>query len=487
MKHVLVTLVTLTVATVVTHAQAPDSIFTTPVLPTPVQKQQGELEYEPFPLESPPTGTNAKKAIQTSPKENCKNCKKIPKSTPEPGSHNYSQAPKGIEDVLISSPQIHSPKSKWQCVGDKCSQVVEGYFPAIPKRVSCMPRFYGEAEYLLWWIRHQYLPPLVTGTNLTPGQIGTTPFPGRVNSPGTQLLLGGGEDLESSFFHGVRGTFGYGLPRWGLGIEATGFYIPEQRHIFSVNSPGNPGLFRPFLAGPASDPRALPIATPSNIPGINLGPAAGSIDVVNSTELYGGEANIRKNLLCSCNHSLDVIGGFRYLNLEENLHIVSTSAFLNTGMSVTSEDTFSTRNEFYGGNLGMRYTLRKGRWVLTFDGKVGFGVMNQTVLLNGLTTTTNNGQTNTVSGGLLTSGANLGRVDDDEFIVMPEGSIRLGYQLTRRLSGYVGYNFLYISSVVRPSEQASLPVDIPGPPDNFPVRDTDFWAQGLTFGLQFRY
>jgi len=64
----------------------------------------------------------------------------------------------------------------------------------------------------------------------------------------------------------------------------------------------------------------------------------------------------------------------------------------------------------------------------------------------------------------------------------------------------VGYNFLCWSSVVRPGDQIDRVIDVSQIPNSglnatptgllrpAPlVRATDFWAQGITFGVEFRY
>ena len=60
---------------------------------------------------------------------------------------------------------------------------------------------------------------------------------------------------------------------------------------------------------------------------------------------------------------------------------------------------------------------------------------------------------------------------------------------------FVGYDFLYLSDVVRAGDQVNLAVNpnplrgVTGGPAQpvFIVRPSDFWAQGVNFGLEFRY
>jgi hypothetical protein len=82
------------------------------------------------------------------------------------------------------------------------------------------------------------------------------------------------------------------------------------------------------------------------------------------------------------------------------------------------------------------------------------------------------------------------------FAVAPEATISVGYQICENVRAYVGYNFLYISDVARPANQIDRAVNtsfLPPPSPTLPVRPafvfkgTDFWAQGINFGLEFRY
>jgi len=97
--------------------------------------------------------------------------------------------------------------------------------------------------------------------------------------------------------------------------------------------------------------------------------------------------------------------------------------------------------------------------------------------------------------------------------VVPELGINIGYQITDHLRAYVGYNVIYWSDVVRPGDQidrvintTQLPnptlvvngVIVPPQPNTpllnpalrrpaFSFNGSDFWAQGVNFGLEFKY
>src|SRR5262249_15174735 len=63
------------------------------------------------------------------------------------------------------------------------------------------------------------------------------------------------------------------------------------------------------------------------------------------------------------------------------------------------------------------------------------------------------GQVPTVgNGGLLAQPTNSGHFSRDQFAVVPEVGINVGYQVTEHLRAFVGYSFLYWSNVARPGD-----------------------------------
>src|SRR5262249_15009375 len=110
------------------------------------------------------------------------------------------------------------------------------------------------------------------------------------------------------------------------------------------------------------------------------------------------------------------------------------------------------------------------------------------------------------SGGLLALSSNSGHFERNRFAVVPEAGITVGYQVTDHLKLFAGYNFLFMSNVVRPGDQIDpvlnphlIPNFIKTSPgaaggNNFPFRrpafqfhETSFWAQGVTAGLEVKY
>src|SRR5262249_14635228 len=121
---------------------------------------------------------------------------------------------------------------------------------------------------------------------------------------------------------------------------------------------------------------------------------------------------------------------------------------------------FSTRNQFYGGQIGTRAEVCRGPMFVDFSGKVAFGSTHQVVSIDGNTSLIESGVvTGTVPGGALALRTNIGRTAHDHFTVVPEVGVQVGCQVTDHVSLFVGYNFLYWSSVVRPGDQINRTVN----------------------------
>ena len=103
-------------------------------------------------------------------------------------------------------------------------------------------------------------------------------------------------------------------------------------------------------------------------------------------------------------------------------------------------------------------------------------------------------------GGFYALRSNSGRHQQEELAFMPEVGVNLGWQMTRRLKVFAGYSFLWISKVARAGEQidpvintAQYPIRSGDSPlvnparPAFPFNQSDFWAQGLNAGLEFRW
>ena len=366
-------------------------------------------------------------------------------------------------------------------------------------------RLYFKSEYLLWWTKTDKAPPLVTAGSAT-----NEDFPradGALGNPDTAVLQNG--SLRRNPFSGGRFTVGYGLDDCGEKyLELTGFFLGERNYNFRATTAQNAVLSRPFFA--INPERNQEFVQETGRTGF----AVGSVSVRAPSQLWGMEPNMVCKWMEGCDYRVDVLAGGRYLNLRESLTIVedifqlprTPGPFANVRYQIT--DRFATTNQFYGGQVGVRGNWRLDRFTLEGEAKLALGVTHETSTTDGFFTVPA-GVVNPDPrrGGLLAEPSNIGSFSRDRFAVVPEVGIRLGYDLHDCVRLTVGYNFLYWSSVMRPGDQIDRNLDVTNIPNftardanNNPIvnpvtparpavllKDTDYWAQGLTFGIEFRY
>jgi hypothetical protein len=353
-------------------------------------------------------------------------------------------------------------------------------------------RLYISGEYLLWWIKDGHYPALVTTA-----PAGST---GVLGEPGTIVLFGGNVDNEER--SGGRFTAGYWFDNCHtLALETTWFFLANRNVDFSANSGTFPVLARPFFAlnGGGSE-----FSEVTASPGI----ATGSIGINTFSHLWGGELNLRYNAWEGCcgHWHLDLLGGFRYLNLHEGLNIqenimADAAAPMFAGDTIQVNDNFNTRNQFYGGQLGYRLGWTRNRWSVDWLFKVALGDTHQVANINGnQLITTPAGTTTFFNGGLLALNSNIGSFSRDQFTVVPETDLILGFRVTNHIKLLVGYSFLYWSNVARPGDQIDRVIDVTRIPNSGLVatpaaqtrpvlqfKGSEFWAQGLSFGMEFTW
>jgi hypothetical protein len=362
---------------------------------------------------------------------------------------------------------------------------------AAPLPSGRSPRFYASGEYLLWWLQGQQVP--VPATTSNPQDFGI------LGAPSTQVLFGG-NGINTGPFSGGRFTVGYVLG-CREAIEITGFFLGPRAANFSTASFDHPVIGRPFMEVNNGQESAQLTALP--------GVAAGMLTIHAPTFLWGLEGNLRCLLCCGCNWRLSALAGFRNINLDERLTIteniqgLSTAPPPFTNQTITVIDSFRTQNHFYGGQGGIAGRWYWGRWSLDGWGKVALGANVQILDISGSQRFVSpTGVVQNFTGGLLAEPSNIGHFSHTVFSVVPEVGLNVGYQIRPYLRGFVGYNFLYWSNVIWPGTSIDRGIDVTQIP-NFPLNpapapvagrhpapifhEVGFWAQGITFGLEFVY
>lgn len=366
--------------------------------------------------------------------------------------------------------------------------------------------FWVRADYLLWWTKGSPLPPLVTSSP------NTTPIAqsGVLGQPGTTILYGD-NDVNDEDRSGYRLYAGYWFDCCMCsGIEADYFQLDTKTDSFDAFCPPGATLNRPFFNVQTGLQDSELVCYP--------GVVDGSVHVNTDSDFQGAGIRFLRNIchtewclpagdccdkMVRGGYRLNWLAGYRYLRLDEGIIInemltsTNTAGVIPVGTMFDVTDNFQTDSEFHGGDLGLMAQWRRGRWTLDVLGKAAIGNVHNTVTISGSTTTAvPNGPTTTNPGGLLAQGTNIGTYESDDFSVVPEGSVNIGYNITPRLRALVGYTFIYWTNVVRPGDQIDLGLN----PSQFPpgtltgaarpaftMNDSDFWAQGLNVGAEYRF
>jgi opacity protein-like surface antigen len=320
------------------------------------------------------------------------------------------------------------------------------------------------------------------------------------DAPDVNVLLGGGS-VDTNPNAGFRLTGTYRIDS-RMGVELTGFYVPSRSTSSSVSSTGQPGsidLLLPFYDVTIDQ---------ENVTEISFWPEyRGSAQATLSNNLGGGELNLTWTMPPGDTWRVDLLGGFRFLQLRES-YTITTSSPYNPPNPVdiwNTTDSFDARNRFYGLQVGARAAYDRGPWTGSVTGKVALGSMQQRVSVNGFLETNDYngyGATQIFPGGYFALPTNSGDHSRNTFAVVPEIGLNVGYRLTPQATVYLGYSFLYASSVVRPGEQINRninptqtvsygndpPVTPTGPAQpTFGFHTTDFWAQTVSIGLAYRF
>ena len=344
----------------------------------------------------------------------------------------------------------------------------------------------------------------------------------------TEVLFGD-QYYNGEVNHGYRFTFGYWLDDCRiLGVQGDYFDMGQGEANYSAESDGVTQLLaRPFFNVLTGQESSQIIANDED--------ARGSADARVAQDFIGGGIGLRRNLRChiACGETgcgegcgeagsydecgtgacssrpagctrIDMIGGYRFYRLQDSVAmsefvtLKQTDGLNPAGTTFDVRDSFRAQNEFHGGEIGVVSQTFRGRWSFEAMAKVALGNNHRTVDIRGATTITQpNGDSASYNSGLLAlEGTNVGRYERDEFVVIPQFGLELGYQLSCCTRLYLGYDFLLWTDVARSGRHIDRSVN-PNfiPPQNNPTgsadpsfawNDSDFWAQGMNVGFEVR-
>jgi hypothetical protein len=372
----------------------------------------------------------------------------------------------------------------------------------IHKAAGGPDRFWVDVEWLLWRPKSGPIgfplltagPPVIDPTGNVSG--------GVLGQDGTRILVGDHVHY-GDYTNGLRVTTGWWNCDRTWGLEWSGFIMEKKSEIANFFAPLNSQeiLARPAIDALTGTPIALVVSVPSGFPLER----AGEAHYKSTLNLGGTEVNLLRSCMYCDTFKLSVLAGVRYIDYVEKLSVITRSSFPTSPDGSTPPDLldivdeFNVRNQYLGGQVGFQAEFRAGRCFADVTGKIALGNQNEQLDISGFTNQSVGGTNTSVVGGWLALPTNIGKSNLDHFAYVPEVTLNFGYQWTQRISTYIGYNFLYISRLIRPGDQIDAQINptlVPvsgaagpfGPPR--PARffnETDFWMQGATLGLSIRY
>ncbi len=377
--------------------------------------------------------------------------------------------------------------------GDPCRGRSCGFRPGfgLMRWLATPNPTYGRIEAMLLWGKGMHVPALATTSpdGTARAQAGV------LGQEGTSVLFG-----QTNLANTSRIAGRWSLGRWfdcnqTTGLEVSYLTTETDTSGYFATSAGTTIIARPFYNVDTGEQDARLISY--------SGVSDGSIDVYARSRLDGLDVTMRHGLFWDSNRRLDFMVGYRYMQLKdvfrthEATFSTDTSGLVPVGTATSIYDLFDTKNEFNGANLGFAGRMQYNRWSMDLLMKLGIGNTRSRVNLQGSSTvTTPDGTVASYESGLLVLDSNKEAITHNQFTMIPEIGVNLGYDLTPRMRATVGYSLIYWSHVARAGDQVNLDLN----PNEFQStswtgaaipRETfvvnDYWIQGLNIGLDMRF
>lgn len=206
------------------------------------------------------------------------------------------------------------------------------------------------------------------------------------------------------------------------------------------------------------------------------GLTTGTVSATTQTMFAGGDLNLRLQARQGRTWRVDALVGYRQLYLRDELgyDFAATGAVPPVAALVTGGQSVRTRNEFYGGNVGLLATAGGKRWLVEGLAAVALGVNTSALDFDRSVAVSATGVP------AVPIVATSTRDPMTYFGTVAEGGVRVGYRVTEHARLTVGYTVLYWDNVRRAQEQVALSPTLTG-------ATTGFLAHMLSCGAEFRY
>ena len=329
---------------------------------------------------------------------------------------------------------------------------------------------------------------------VTTGPIDVDPADaGVIGADGTRVLVGN-ERFNESYRTGGRITFGRVIePVCGRAIEFSYSGLEEDSRSVGLSDNRFQVLARPLFNTVDGVSDARLIAFPDVV--------GGSMGIISATEFQTAEILFRETYFETHGCRGEYFIGYRFARLDDLLQINESTESLDgptEGATFDLFDQFDTRNEFHGGQIGLRWTRQcHPCWSFDVATLIALGNTRGQAVIDGRTVaTTADGDRTVNDAGLLAQSTNIGTYQEDKFSGIAELRLVGRRRFTRSLSATFGYTLLYWSDVLRAGEQIDTRINTtqvpPGDLDGDPAplflsRRTGFWAQGFNLGLEYKY
>ena len=197
----------------------------------------------------------------------------------------------------------------------------------------------------------------------------------------------------------------------------------------------------------------------------------GTFPATHSTWYVTSDVNYRRGLIRESNLRLDAVAGYRFGYVADELFLGESPT---DGRDEYRRNRFAVTNQFHGGQVGMIGEYKADVWSVSGSAKVALGAVTSSISESGYFT---NPEVST--GGNFAALAN--RCVGSRFAVLPAVTAAVGRQFGEHGRVFVGYSFQYLNNVVRLG-------DVLDPTTNGgQVRVTDYWAQAVRLGWEWRY
>ena len=358
-----------------------------------------------------------------------------------------------------------------------------------PAKAVAFNPFWAEADLLAWTVKGDRLPPLVTTS-----PAGTPMIPAGILGFPTTTVLFGDSSVNGGWRPGGRLQAGYWFdPSRSRGVEASVFGLGDISTGFNADSNTTPIIARPFFNPLTNTQEALFVAFP--------GVTSGNIAINETSRFYGAGALYRQDIGTWGNMRVSALAGYRYLHVSDDLSIAMQQTAVGggaipIGTTFATSDSFRAGSDFHGVDLGLAGQWQRDRWTLEWRTKVALGGNINTSNVNGTTAITIAGVTTNLAGGMLALPSNIGSTSQTRFAVVPELSLKAGYQIAPQWRLFAGYDVLYWTNVQRAGGLIDLTVNpllIPPTSPTSPLRPmpvfntSALWAQGFSFGARYSY